>query len=83
MLHAAARVSEAVFGQPANRAVSMSGTIPMHQVCARHRVPMTSLGGGHDDCRAHAPDENYRLDYAGDAARVTARFLDEFAALPG
>lgn len=81
LLDAAARASEAVFSKPAVRRLSVPGAAPMWQVCGRDRVRMTSLGGGHDDCRAHAPDENYRLDYAGAAAVVTARFLDEFAAI--
>ncbi len=81
ILDAAARASEAVIGRPAVRHVSMPGTAPMWQVCGRDRVPMTSLGAGTTDCRAHAPDENVRLDYAADAARLTARFLDEFAAI--
>jgi acetylornithine deacetylase/succinyl-diaminopimelate desuccinylase-like protein len=80
---AAVRASEAVLGGPASRYVAMSGTIPMYQVCGRHGVPLTSLGGSHDDCRAHAPDENFRLDHAASAARITARFLDEFAGLDG
>ena len=83
ILDAAARASEAVFGKPATRYVSMPGTAPMWQVCGRDRVPATTLGGGTWDCHAHAPDENVRLDYAADAARVTARFLDAFAALAG
>lgn len=81
ILDAAARASEAVFGDPSVRYVSSSGTAPMWQVCGRDQVPMTSLGGGTSDCHAHAPDENVRLDYAANAARVTARFLDEFAAI--
>jgi acetylornithine deacetylase/succinyl-diaminopimelate desuccinylase-like protein len=81
MLDAAARVSEAVFGLPSVRYVSMPGVAPMWQVCGRDRIPMTSLGGGTADCRAHAPDENVRLDYAAKAVEVSARFLDEFAAL--
>ena len=83
ILDAAARASEAIFGAPSVRYVSMPGTAPMWQVCGRDRVPSTSLGGGTWDCHAHAPDENVRLDYAADAARITARFLDEFAALEG
>jgi acetylornithine deacetylase/succinyl-diaminopimelate desuccinylase-like protein len=83
ILDAAARASEAVFGKAATRYVSMPGTAPMWQVCGRDRVPATTLGGGTWDCRAHAPDENVRLDYAADAARVTVRFLDAFAALEG
>ena len=81
ILNAAARASEAVFGSPSVRYVSMPGTAPMWQVCGRDRVPTTSLGGGTNDCHAHAPDENVRLDYAAKAAQLTARFLDEFAAL--
>ncbi len=83
ILDAATRASVAVFGGPATRYVSTPGVAPMWQVCGRDRIPMTSLGGGTWDCHAHAPDENVRLDYAADAARVTARFLDEFAALDG
>jgi acetylornithine deacetylase/succinyl-diaminopimelate desuccinylase-like protein len=81
ILGAAMRASAAIFGRPAEQYVAMSGTIPMYQVCARHDVPVTSLGGSHEDCRAHAPDENYRLDYAENAARCMTRFVDEFAAL--
>jgi acetylornithine deacetylase/succinyl-diaminopimelate desuccinylase-like protein len=81
MLDAAGRVSEAVFGLPQIRYVSMPGVAPMWQVCGRDRIPMTSLGGGTWDCRAHAPNENVHLGYAAKAAQVTARFLDEFAAL--
>ena len=79
IVDAAAAVSETVFGKPALRFVAMSGIVPMHQVCARHGVPMTTLGGAAEDCRAHAPDENYPLKGAADAAEVTARFLDAFA----
>jgi acetylornithine deacetylase/succinyl-diaminopimelate desuccinylase-like protein len=81
MLDAAARVSEEVFGRASVRYVSMAGVAPMWQVCGRDRIPMTSLGGGASDCRAHAPDENVRIDYAAKAAQITARFLDEFVAL--
>jgi acetylornithine deacetylase/succinyl-diaminopimelate desuccinylase-like protein len=78
---AAIRVSEAVVGKPAVQDLSMAGTAPMHAVCAEHGVPATSLGSADDECRAHAPDESYRLDYAALAVQITGRFLDEFAAL--
>ena len=81
LLAAAGRASEAVAGQPALYYVSMPGTVPMYQVCAAHRVPATTLGAGRDDCHAHAPDENIRLDDLAAATRIMARFLDEFAAL--
>jgi acetylornithine deacetylase/succinyl-diaminopimelate desuccinylase-like protein len=83
MLDAAIRSSEAVIGGPTVRYVSMPGVAPMWQVCGRDRIPMTSLGAGTWDCHAHAPDENLHLDYAAKAAMITARFLDEFAALAG
>ena len=43
---AAADAVEAAFGQPAVRIQSMSGTAPMYQVCAAHRVPLAFIGGG-------------------------------------
>ncbi len=81
LLDAAARASEAVVGTAPTRYVSMPGTVPMHQVCAEHGVPCTLLGAGRDDCHAHAPDENVRLDDLATATRIMGRFLDELAAL--
>ena len=78
----AARVSEAVAGMTASIGVSMAGTVPMFQVCGRHRVPCTTLGAGRADCRAHAPDENIRLDDLAAATRMMGRFVAAFAALP-
>lgn len=78
----AAAVASDVAGLEATIGVSMAGTVPMAQVCAEHRVPCTSLGAGRADCRAHAPDENIRLEDLAAAARMTARFLDAFARLP-
>ena len=82
LVGAAKRASESVAGKEAIIAPSISGTAPMHEICAQHGVPTVSLGAGRTDCMAHAPNENYRLDDAATAARITARFLDEFAALP-
>lgn len=82
IVRAAAAVSEAVAGLEAAVSVSMPGTVPMYQVCAEHRVPATTLGTGRDDCHAHAPDENVRLEDLAAATRITGRFLDAFAAAP-
>ena len=82
LVGAAKRASEGVVGVPSLVSPSLSGTAPMHEICAQHNVPTVTLGAGRTDCMAHAPDENYRLDDAATAARITARFLDEFAALP-
>jgi acetylornithine deacetylase/succinyl-diaminopimelate desuccinylase-like protein len=81
LVRAAVETSEAVTGQPAAFTVSMPGTTPMYRFCAAHQVPNTTLGAARDDCRAHAPDENIRLDDLKTATRITARFLEAFAAL--
>jgi acetylornithine deacetylase/succinyl-diaminopimelate desuccinylase-like protein len=81
ILAAAIRVSEEVVGKKAVFDLSLPGTAPMHEVCAAGNVPTTSLGGSDDECRAHAPDESFRLDYAAAAVRITGRFFDAFASL--
>ena len=63
---ASAAAAEDVTGQSATFSVSMAGTVPMYQVCAARRVPVTSLGAARDDCDAHAPDENVRDRGPGD-----------------
>jgi acetylornithine deacetylase/succinyl-diaminopimelate desuccinylase-like protein len=45
-------------------------------------VQGTSLGAGRADCRAHAPDENIRLDDLAAATRMMGRFVDALARLP-
>jgi acetylornithine deacetylase/succinyl-diaminopimelate desuccinylase-like protein len=59
----------------------MAGAAPMWEVCGRDKVPTVSLGAARTGAHAHAPDENYHLDDAATAAKITARFLDEFARL--
>jgi acetylornithine deacetylase/succinyl-diaminopimelate desuccinylase-like protein len=44
-------------------------------------LPMVSLGAGDAEVRAHAPNESYSLDLMRRAAKVTGRFLREFAAI--
>ncbi len=82
VVQAAAAVSGIVTGIEASIGVSSAGTIPMWQVCGRDRVPSTSLGAARADCRAHAPDENIRIDDLALATRITGRFYEAFAALP-
>ena len=81
LVGAAIRASEAVAGRRATISVSMPGTTPMYRFCAAHQVPNTTLGAARDDCRAHAPDENIRLDDLRTATRISARFFEEFAAI--
>ena len=82
VVQAAAAVSSEVAGMQASVGVAFPGTVPMYQVCARHRVPATTLGAGRADCRAHAPDENIRIDDLVAATRMMGRFMDAFARLP-
>jgi len=81
IVDAAARASEAVFGVPAVRQPPAPGTAPMFQVCAKHQVPMVSIGASDAQAHAHAPDESESVEQMGRAARVMARFIDEFAAM--
>jgi acetylornithine deacetylase/succinyl-diaminopimelate desuccinylase-like protein len=81
IVNAAGRASEAVFGVPAIRVMPAPGTAPMFQVCARHRLPMVSIGASDAEARAHAPNESESVELMGKGARVMARFLDEFAAM--
>ncbi len=62
VIDAAARASTDITELETMVGLSMAGTVPMFQVCATHRVPATSLGAARDDCRAHAPDENIRIE---------------------
>ena len=83
IVDAAERAHAGVFDQPPQRWFSAGGTAPMHQVCAPHRLPMVTLGAGDAENRNHAPNESYSLDLMRRAAKVTGRFLREFAAIEG
>jgi acetylornithine deacetylase/succinyl-diaminopimelate desuccinylase-like protein len=82
VVDAADRAHEGIFEEARLRLFSAGGTAPMHQVCAPHRLPMVSIGAGDPEVRAHAPNESYSLDLMRRAAKVTGRFLHEFAAIP-
>ena len=79
---AAAAAVESAFGQPAIRSQSMSGTAPMYQVCAEHRVPMVFIGAADLHANAHAPDESYSMATGGRAALAFLRLLDNVSRLP-
>ena len=81
IVDAADRAHEGIFEGPRLRLFSAGGTAPMHQVCAPHRLPMVTLGAGDAEVRAHAPNESYSLDLMRRAAKVTGRFLREFASI--
>lgn len=81
IVDAAVRASEAVFDAPALRVPPAAGVAPMYQVCAKHQVPMVGIGASDAHAYAHAPDESESIELMGRAARVMARFVDEFARL--
>jgi acetylornithine deacetylase/succinyl-diaminopimelate desuccinylase-like protein len=81
IVDAADRAHDGIFEEPRLRFFSAGGTAPMHQVCAPHRLPMVTLGAGDAEVRAHAPNESYSLDLMRKAAKVTGRFLREFASI--
>jgi acetylornithine deacetylase/succinyl-diaminopimelate desuccinylase-like protein len=83
IVDAADRAHAGIFDKPPLRWFSAGGTAPMHQVCDPHRLPMVSLGAGDAENRNHAPNESYSLDLMRRAAKVTGRFLHEFAAIEG
>jgi acetylornithine deacetylase/succinyl-diaminopimelate desuccinylase-like protein len=81
IVDAADRAHHGIFEEPPLRWFSIGGTAPMHQVCAPHRLPMVTLGASDAEVRAHAPNESYSLDLMRRAAKVTGRFVREFAAI--
>ncbi len=81
IVDAAERAHAGIFDEQPLRWFSAGGTAPMHQVCAPHALPMVTIGAGDAEVRAHAPNESYSLDLMRRAAKVTGRFLEEFAAI--
>jgi len=81
IVDAADRAHDGIFEEERLRWFSAGGTAAMHQVCAPHQLPMVSLGASDAEVRAHAPNESYSLDLMHRAAKVTGRFLREFAAI--
>lgn len=79
---AAVEAVEAAFEAPAIRVVSGSGTAPMYQVCATHRVPLAFIGGADLQGNAHAPDESFSIATGSKAALAFLRLLDNISRLP-
>jgi acetylornithine deacetylase/succinyl-diaminopimelate desuccinylase-like protein len=79
IVRAASSAAESIWGTPPSILVTDPGTAPMWDVCAAEGVPLADFGAATPASRAHAPDENIRLDHAEKAARVMVRFVDEFA----
>ena len=57
----------------------IGGSGPIHPFVHELGLPVAMAGLGHPDTRAHAPNENIRIDLYLKHARHVARILDEFS----
>jgi acetylornithine deacetylase/succinyl-diaminopimelate desuccinylase-like protein len=69
-----------VFGAPMEIVPMTGGSGPNHPFVHDLGLPVATAGLGYPDTRAHAPNENIRLDLYLKHARHMARLLGEFAA---
>jgi acetylornithine deacetylase/succinyl-diaminopimelate desuccinylase-like protein len=69
-----------VYGMPMPIVPMIGGSGPNHCFIHDLGVPVACAGLGHPDTRAHAPDENLRIDLYLKHARHVARILEAFAA---
>lgn len=79
LVRAAKAAAEGTFGQPALLIPSSGGTSPMHQVCGRRSLANVTLGMGHPNSGAHAPNENILLDNYFKAIRATVDLFGRYA----
>jgi acetylornithine deacetylase/succinyl-diaminopimelate desuccinylase-like protein len=74
------RTAEPVYGVPMQVAPMIGGSGPNHAFIETLGVPVATAGCGYPDTRAHAPDENVRVDLYLQHARHVARLMEAFAA---
>jgi acetylornithine deacetylase/succinyl-diaminopimelate desuccinylase-like protein len=75
-----ARTAEPVYGMPMEIVPMIGGSGPNHCFVHTLGVPVACAGLGYPDTRAHAPDENLRIDHYQAHARHVARLLTAFGA---
>jgi acetylornithine deacetylase/succinyl-diaminopimelate desuccinylase-like protein len=68
-----------VYGMPMQLVPMTGGSGPSHPFVHVLGLPVASAGLGHPDSRAHAPNENIRVDLYLKHARHMARIITEFA----
>jgi acetylornithine deacetylase/succinyl-diaminopimelate desuccinylase-like protein len=71
--------AEPVYGMPMQIVPMIGGSGPNHAFLEELRVPIACAGIGYPDTRAHAPDENFRVDLYAKHARHVARMVEAFA----
>ena len=73
-----ARTAEEVYELPMQLVPLIGGSGPSHPFVRDLGLPVATAGLGHPDGKAHAPNENIRLDLYLKHARHMARVLTEF-----
>jgi acetylornithine deacetylase/succinyl-diaminopimelate desuccinylase-like protein len=74
-----AKTSEEIFETPMQLVPMIGGSGPSHPFVHDLGLPVATAGLGYPDTRAHAPNENIRIDLYLKHARHMARILKEFA----
>src|SRR5574341_18580 len=74
-----AKTAEEVYETPMQLVPLIGGSGPSHPFVHDLSLPVATAGLGHPDTRAHAPNENIRLDLYLKHARHMARVIKEFA----
>jgi acetylornithine deacetylase/succinyl-diaminopimelate desuccinylase-like protein len=67
-----------VYGQPMQIVPFSGGSGPNHPFIHILKVPVATAGVGYPDTKAHAPNENIRLDMYLDGAKHIARIIHNF-----
>ena len=75
-----AETAREVYGQPMEIVPMIGGSGPNHAFIHELGVPVATAGLGYPDTRAHAPDENIRIDLYQQHARHVARLVSAFGA---
>jgi len=73
-----ARTAEPVYGAPMRIVPMTGGSGPTHSFIHILDLPIATAGLGYPDTRAHAPDENIRVDLYLKHAKHVVRLLDAF-----
>ena len=77
-LQLVARTAQPVYGVPMQVVPMIGGSGPNHAFIETLGVPVATAGFGHPNTRAHAPDENLKIDYYVKHAKHVARLLEAF-----
>jgi len=79
-LKLACETATPVYGVPMQVAPMVGGSGPNHAFIEELGVPIVCAGLGYGDTRAHAPDENFRIDLYLKHAQHVARLMEAFGA---